>query len=77
MSVVDVAVMNAQHHRQYFLGDQVAGQMDGVLRISPDTFQQYWAYDDDLEARRPNPLFYFRCYRFFDRDVTYSASESE
>lgn len=75
VSVVDVTVMNAQHHRQYFLGDQVAGQMDRVLRTGPDAFQQHWAYDDDLKARRSDPLFRFRCYRLFDRDVTYSESE--
>lgn len=36
VSVVDV--MNTQHHRQYFIADQVAGQMDRVLRTGPDAF---------------------------------------
>jgi len=72
MSVTNVTVVNAQHHRQYFFSDQMVGQMDGVLRVGPDAFQQYRAHDDDLKTRRSDPLFCFRCYRLLDRDMMYS-----
>jgi len=71
MAVVDVAIVNAQHHRQNSLSDQMTGQMDGMLGADSDAIQQYRTHDNDLETGRSNLFLRFRSYRFLDRYMAY------
>lgn len=77
VTVVDLAVVDAQHHRQHLLGEQVSGQVNGLLRTSADTFQQNRADDDDLEPSGADPLLRSRGYRLLDRHVTHSGDEND
>jgi len=71
MAIIDVAIVNAQHHRQNSLSDQMTGQMNGMLGVDSDAIQQYRTHDNDLETGRSDLLLRFRCYRFLDRYMAY------